>query len=165
MYEPILRALNERDVRCVVVGGVAVVLHGYARLTADLDLAVDLESDQARAAMEVLSSIGLTPTAPVDPIDFADPEIRALWVRDKGMKVFSMRDPGDPMRVVDVFVENPVAFEDLWARAVVMRLGETPVRVASIDDLVAMKRAVGRPQDMSDVEALEEIQRRGEHDG
>jgi hypothetical protein len=52
LFEPIIEQLNNNGVRYVVVGGVAVVLHGYARLTADLDLAVDLSTEEARKAID-----------------------------------------------------------------------------------------------------------------
>lgn len=48
IFEPILARLNEQGGRYVVGGGLAVVLHGHARLTVDLDLVVDLASDEAR---------------------------------------------------------------------------------------------------------------------
>jgi predicted nucleotidyltransferase len=162
LFEPIIERLNNSDVRYVVVGGVAVVLHGYARLTADLDLAVDLSTLEARKAIEALLSLGFRPTAPVDPHGFADPRVRAQWISEKQMKVFSMRDPENPMRIVDLFAENPVDFEELWVRSELVRLADSTVRVASIPDLIAMKRLAGRQQDFQDIEALEEILRRRE---
>jgi hypothetical protein len=83
LFEPIIDAMNRADVRYVVVGGVAVVLHGYARLTADLDLAVDLAPVEAAKAIDVLVDLGLVPTVPVDPSGFADPLVRAAWVSEK----------------------------------------------------------------------------------
>ncbi|MCA1845773.1 MAG: type II toxin-antitoxin system VapC family toxin [Actinomycetota bacterium] len=68
-FEDTIAALNRSDVRYVVVGGLAVVLHGHVRLTVDLDLAVDLEPREARRAVDVLTAIGLTPAAPVDLLD------------------------------------------------------------------------------------------------
>ena len=59
LYEPPFRALNASGTRYVVVGGVATVLHGYARLTADIDLIVDLE--ESAAAMRALAGLGLRP--------------------------------------------------------------------------------------------------------
>lgn len=47
-FERIFQLLNEHEVHYVVIGGVAVVLHGYPRLTADLDLIIDLDSSNAR---------------------------------------------------------------------------------------------------------------------
>jgi hypothetical protein len=76
------------------------------------------------------------------------------------MQVFSWYDPKNPMREVDVFVSHPIPFEDLWARSILFPLGALLVRVASIADLVQLKRLAGRPQDLTDIEALEEIERR-----
>jgi hypothetical protein len=61
------------------------------------------------------------------------------------------------MREVDLFVEHPIPFEALWGRAEIITLESTAVRIASIEDLVAMKRIAGRPQDLIDIEALEAI--------
>ena len=61
LYEPLFRALNASGTRYVVVGGVATVLHGYARLTADIDLIVDLEESVAARAMRALAGLGLRP--------------------------------------------------------------------------------------------------------
>lgn len=159
LFEPIFVALSQRGGRYVVVGGVAVVLHGHVRLTADLDLVVDLDPEAARQTMEALGSLGLVPRAPVPAVQFADPSHRQEWARSKGMTVFSLYDPTNPLLTVDLFVESPLPFEELWGRAEVMTLGGVEVRVAAIADLVRMKEAVARPRDLEDVERLREIER------
>jgi predicted nucleotidyltransferase len=160
IFEPVIDALARAGVRYVIVGGVAVVLHGYARLTADLDVAVDLAPAEAAKAIRALTEAGLRPVATVDPQDFADPDIRARWVEERNMKVFSLRDAGNPMVVVDLFVTNPIEFATLWERSEEAELYGHEVRIASVPDLIAMKRLAGRPQDESDIDALEEILRR-----
>ena len=85
--------------------------------------------------------------------------IREAWIRDRGMQVFSMVDPSDPMRVVDLFVSHPIPFEELWSRSEEIHLTGTTVRVASIPDLIRMKRQAGRPEDRTDIEHLEAILR------
>jgi hypothetical protein len=159
LLEPIFDALGRARARYVVVGGLAVVLHGVPRLTADVDLAVDLAPDEARRAIGALVGLGFRARPPVEPYAFADAAVRNEWIREKGMRVFSMWDPAQPLREVDLFVEHPVEFEGLWTRAEVMSLGATGVRVASIPDLIALKRIAGRPQDVADIEALEAIAR------
>lgn len=157
VFEPMLAALAGSGARFVVVGGVAAVLHGHARFTADLDVAVDLTADNPARAVQALTALGLVPALPVDAGDFADPGIRARWVGERNLTVFSLVDRDDPFRRVDLFAEDPIPFEDLWDRAEEVVLGSISVRVAAIDDLIAMKRSAGRPQDLADVEALERI--------
>jgi hypothetical protein len=163
VFEPLFAALNVAGVRYVVVGGLAVVLHGHARMTVDVDLVVDLDDEQARRAIDALVGLGLRPRVPVDPKHFANPVMRERWIRDQRMQVFSMHDPSNPLRAVDLFVNHPVRFEDLWSRSIQMHLQDTSVRVASIPDLIRMKRLAGRPQDLLDIEQLEAIREaRGE---
>lgn len=157
LIEPILGALEAGNVRYVVVGGLATVLHGYPRLTVDIDLIVDLAPEEARKAIDVLVGLGLVPRVPVEASDFADGSTRESWIRDKNMRVFTMLDANNPMRQVDLFVESPIPFDQLWKRSEVLALRGTNVRVAAIEDIIAMKKLAGRPQDFADIEALEAI--------
>jgi hypothetical protein len=162
IFEPIFRALNESGARYVVVGGVAGVLHGHARLTADIDVIVDVAPAPARAAINALARLGFRPRAPVPIEAFVDPEVRATWIRDKAMIVFSLWDPTNPMREIDLFLEPPLPFDELWGRSLEVTLDDSTVRVVSLDDLIALKRLAGRPQDLQDIEALEQIRDREE---
>lgn len=144
----------------MVVGGVATLLHGYARLTADVDLAVDLAPQEALKMIRALASKGFRPQAPVSAELFADPVVREEWLQKKHMRAFSLVDPSNPMRVVDLLLKPEVPFDELLARSQKALVGDTPVRVASLDDLITLKRHAGRPQDMADIEALEAICRR-----
>ena len=157
LFEPLFAALNEAEVRYVVVGGLAAVLHGHARLTADVDLVVDLEPDEARKALQVLATLGFQPRLPVAATDFANPDTRRRWIDEKGMRVFSLVDPDNPMRAVDLFAEHVLDFEHLWQRSEEIALRDTRVRVASIPDLIELKRRAGRHKDLTDIEALKEI--------
>lgn len=160
VIEPVFEALNDAGSRYVVVGGLAAVLHGYARLTADIDLAVDLSATEAAKTAQALSAIGLVPRAPVELRDLASEDKRAAWSTEHHALVLSLWDPHNPMRAVDVFIQHPLPFEGLYARAELKLLHRTHVRVASLDDLIALKRLAGRPHDLQDIEALTEIKRR-----
>lgn len=159
-YEPILARLNEQGGRYVVVGGLAVVLHGHARLTVDLDLVVDLAPEAARRTISALLGLGFRPLAPVEALDFADAARRLEWVEKKGMRVFSLYEPESPLSTVDLFVESPIDFEELYRKAELIPIGTTVVRVVSIPHLIQMKQAAGREQDRADLRVLEEIEKR-----
>jgi hypothetical protein len=164
IFEPIFKALDTAGVRYVAVGGVAVVLHGHPRLTTALDLAVDLAPQAAAAAVEALVGIGFRPRLPLDPAGFSDPEVRNSWIAEKGMTVFSMWDPSDPMRSVDLFVAEPIAFEELWEHSELVDLEDIQARIASIPDLIRLKKISGRPLDIDDIEALTTILSQREHE-
>ena len=153
----IFTALNHAGVDYVVVGGLAVILHGYLRATADLDLAVGLSPDIARRTMQALTAIGLRPRLPLAIEDFADVEKRREWLHERNMLVFPLWDPGNPLRSVDVFIDEPVAFAELLRDAVAKDLGGTVVRIAGIDHLIVMKQAAGRARDLDDIDKLRQI--------
>ena len=134
--------------------GLALVLQGLDRLTADVDLVIDLSTESARAAVEALTAAGYRPLAPVDPIALADPLQRREWQSVRNMQVFSFWDSTNTRPTVDVMLESPVPFEDLWAAASVMNIAGHEVRVASIEHLILMKTAAGRAQDLADVARL-----------
>lgn len=157
-YREVFAALSAAEVPYVVVGGAAVVLQGHARMTVDLDLVVDLGPDSVRAVLTALLGLGMRPRLPVDPYDFADPEIREQWRTQRNVMVFSMYDPDDPLREVDLFAQSPLPFADLVAQATTVDVDGVLVPVASVRHLIAMKRAVGRPRDLEDVAALERLQ-------
>jgi predicted nucleotidyltransferase len=156
-FEPIFKALNATGVRYVVVGGVAVNLHGHQRFTKDVDVVIELVPEHTARALEGLRALGYEPRIPVRLEDFGDPVIRERWIREKGMVVFQMYN--DRLRMtVDIFVQYPMDFETLWSAAVEAQLEHARVRVAALDHLIQMKQTVGRPQDVADVAVLTEIQ-------
>jgi predicted nucleotidyltransferase len=160
MFEEFLADLDRAGVRFVVVGGLAVVIQGYARLTADVDLVIDLDAANVRCTIDALLARGLRPVLPVNAADFADEAIRRDWIETKNLEVFSMRDPRNPLLVVDLFAREPIPFEELWSRADTVAIGGRTIRVASIEHLIRMKRLAGRAQDAIDIQRLEEISRR-----
>lgn len=155
----ILSTLADSKARYLIVGGVAVVLHGYPRFTADLDLVVDLEPENVRTVIAALSKLGYRPRAPVQAQEFADAETRRGWVEDKGLVVFSFFSPQLPATEIDVFVEEPFPFDEAYARATHADLGFATVTVACIADLIGLKERSARTKDLVDIEALREIER------
>lgn len=155
-FDAIFTAMQATGVRYVVVGGVAVNLHGYQRFTKDVDLVIELIPDQARKALEALQAIGYRPNVPVKLADFADPEIRESWIRDKGMLVLQLFS--DKSRItIDILTKCPIDFETLWIHGTTIELPGSALRIASIDHLIRMKREAGRAQDLADIEKLEKL--------
>lgn len=158
--ESIVTALNAAKVRFLVVGGLAVAAHGYLRFTADVDLVLDPDPGTLKRAIEALATLGYRPRAPVAFEEFADPARRRAWQEEKGMTVFSLQSPSHSLTELDLFLEPPFDFERAYADAIRQGVGAGEVATfVSRSDLIAMKRAAGRPQDRIDVDELERGER------
>ena len=155
----ILIPLHDHHVDFVIVGGVAAALHGGSRVTFDLDIVPSLAPPSWESAVDLLWSLGARPRIPETLERIRDVEHVREWRREKGMLALNFRAP-DGSIDVDLLVGESDRFDALRLRAVRVALGERTFFVASIDDLIVMKRRAGRPQDLLDIAALEDIQRR-----
>ncbi len=158
-YEDVINGLNEGGVRYLVVGGVALVLHGIVRLTVDFDLMLDLSPVNVEKFVSLVDRLGYKPKVPVSSKDFIDPVKRRQWINEKNMKVFSFYNPKKQFEIVDVFAENPIDFNKAYENRVEVDAEDFKIPLVSVDDLKKLKRLSGRPQDIADIEALDDLSR------
>jgi hypothetical protein len=154
---PVFRALRSADVEYLVVGGVAVVLHGHLRVTGDLDLVIHLTEENSRRTIQALTGLGYQPRIPVPAAAFSDERTRASWIEEKNMLVFTLWSPSGDGLQIDIFAKEPFDFASAYARAEMVEIEDAVIAVASIIDLIAMKRIAGRAKDVDDIAALERI--------
>lgn len=156
-YEEIFRGLNKEKVKYVVAGGIAVNLHGIPRVTGDLDILIGLDEKNVAEFFKVMKKLGYKPKAPVKIEDFGVRKNREKWIRDKGMKVFSLWNKEMPYKIIDVFVENPIDFKKLYRDRIDIKAGNFRIPVVSIDHLIKLKSMAKRKQDISDIESLKRL--------
>ena len=136
----VFSSLHAHDVRYVVIGGIAAVLHGVPRATFDLDILIDATEENATRLLSALRAAGFGTADMVD--------VPALLANE--ITVFS-----DRVRI-DVQTSTPgLEFQDAWKHREVMAFGGQDFFVVSRGDLIAAKRASGRPRDLEDVRILE----------
>ncbi len=158
--EEIVKALNDASVRYLIAGGLAVVAHGHLRFTADVDLILDLDEDNARRALSALSGLGYRPRAPVALEEFADPKARSQWIREEGLTVFSLCSPQHSATEIDLFVESPLDFDRAYHAALRLEVAAgVSATFLGFEDLIALKKKAGRPQDLADIERLQASKR------
>jgi hypothetical protein len=145
-------ALRSRRTPYAVVGGYAVALHGAVRGTVDIDLVLKLSERYFLAAERALSSIGLQPRLPVSAVEVF--RFRREYIENRNLTAWTFVNPSAPSEIVDVILTHDLA----KMKIVRKRIRGTTVRLASIDDLIAMKKQSGRPQDVEDIKALERLQ-------
>lgn len=150
----LLALLHEREIRFVVIGGVAVAAHGYVRGTADLDLVPDPDPENLKRVTEVLNE--LEATLPTAKDRRFDPTSDAGVIRRGGNVTADTTFGG--LDVVQRAKGVP-SYLQLAADAVETELLGIPVRVCSLARLREMKEAQGRPEDKADLANLPEDER------
>lgn len=146
IYGEVFKMLEQRKIRYVVAGGVAVVLHGVPRATMDLDLIVHLDRENMSKFIQGMTQLGFLPKVPVNPEELADPQKRQTWMREKEI-----------MSLVDVFIQEPIAFAELENEKVIVTIEKVPISIVSKRHLKQLKKVAGREQDLADVQTLQEL--------
>jgi hypothetical protein len=152
----LIATLARHRVEYLVIGGVATQVHGHRRTTMDLDLTPDPRSDNLRRLGAALTELDARP-------------------RDMGAEGTEI-PAGDPQRLAVAAIVPPLLtrhgrlhilkepkgareFAEMRERALVVDLDGNEVAIVSLDDLIRMKRAAGRPRDLDDIAALTEVER------
>lgn len=104
-----------------------------------------------------MKDLGLTPRVPVKPEALADRKQRKNWIKEKGAAVFSFINPNNPFETVDIFIEEPVPFKDLWKRRHEKVLFGYNIKVLGKKDLIKLKKKAGRAKDIFDIQELQKI--------
>lgn len=149
----ILRRLVEAGVDFVVIGGIAVVASGYGRATRDLDIAFAGDGANLEALSRVLQQLDAKLRGVDEDLPFVA-DARTL----AGIQLLTL-DTKLGWLDVHRLVPGVSSYERLRSRSQRVDIGGFPVLIAGVEDLIKMKTAAGRPQDLIDVEALEAIKR------
>jgi len=158
-YLDLFNALQIERVEYVVVGGLAVNLHGVERATMDVDLVLAMDEANLRRFLGAANRMQLAPTLPVSLDQLCDARQLDEWVRDKRLIAFALHAPVPNTPTVDIIVRPAVPFPDMHTRRIEKDIGGVRLKLACIDDIIAMKSGTGRKKDASDIEALKLVQR------
>ena len=154
-FDAIVIALNQAEVPFIVVGGIAVVEHGYGRNTYDVDLVIHLVPEPVVRAFAALAAIGYHPRVPITAEEFAQPEARLRLINEKQMKVLNFWADNRRETPLDIFVREPFDFAVEFARAERREIlpGQW-VRIVALPTLFEMKKAANRLKDLADIDEL-----------
>jgi hypothetical protein len=156
-YLELFSALDRHKVDYLLIGGLAVSLHGVERATMDVDITVAMNPANLTALIDTAKELKLTPVLPVPLESLGNIGLLRDWHAQRHLVVFALRTPELAGVTIDVLLFPPVDFSGMLARAVEFDVAGTAIRVVSIDDLIALKSAVGRPIDLSDIEHLQRV--------
>ena len=91
-YLEFFKALEKESVRYLVVGGVAVNLHGAERMTSDVDLMLALDAENLNRFLIAVRPFGFKPIIPASLEQLLDPQTLDGWIREKNMLAFALAE-------------------------------------------------------------------------
>lgn len=144
-YFDMFKTLNTAGVRYLVIGGYAFGFHVEPRTTKDLDIWVDPSPENVLLLYKALAEFG-APLAGVSAEDFCNPDL-----------IYQIGVP--PNRIDIIMGLENITFDEAWKNRYEATYADEKVNVVSRDDLIKIKRAAGRPQDLEDVRGLESSQK------
>lgn len=136
--EDLLKSLKGHKVRFVIIGATAFPVHGYSRATLDIDIFIKPERSNAEKTLSALNDFGY---------DVSDVAVDELLSKKILIRQYLVETDIHP------YVKG-VSFEEIWKNKVKAKFGETFAWFASLDDLIKMKKAAGRPKDIEDLKYL-----------
>ena len=140
-FKEFIESLNDNGVRYLVVGGYAVALHGYPRYTKDIDIWVEMTSENASNILKALEQFGFGSLG-VNAADFTVPD--------------QMLQLGYPPGRIDLLTTLPgVEFSECYASRTTVEVDGVSVDFIDLENLKKNKKATGRHQDLADLENLE----------
>lgn len=142
-YLNFVHLLNEAGVEYVVLGGHAVIAHGYLRTTGDIDIFIGSTEDNAKRIIVALEQLGYTN----DEFEISDFTERPSYISISRYDGY-----------IDVMNETlDIEFDDCYARRLILDVHGIKVNFINIIDLIQNKKAIGRPKDLDDLANLTAI--------
>jgi len=142
--EKLLKLLKENRAKFVIIGASAFPVHGYSRATLDIDIFINPDETNAKRIWKALSQFGY---------DLTDLTVDELLTKKVLIRQYRVETDIHP-------IVKGITFEKVWKNKVKAKFGKTFVWFASLDDLIKMKKAASRPQDVEDLKYLLQLKKR-----
>src|SRR3989338_5156100 len=152
IYSEVFKKFNQLKIKYIVVGGVAVVLHGYVRYTADLDIIVDPSPENIDKLFSALHELNYLPRVPVTAEEFKQEKKRREWIEQKNMKAFSFFHRKDPLKMFYILVGELPKYKKF--KRVIYEADGIAIPTASISDIKRLKLKADRLKDREDIRQL-----------
>lgn len=156
-YVQLFKILSSQQIRYMVCGGLAVNIYGIPRMTADIDLILDFEKENVSKFSICVKTLSYVSGVPVELNLLSDSALRQAMLQEKNMVAYSFYNTKSNHMTLDVLLNVPLSFEEMWAAKEVRNLKDTNVNIVSIEHLIELKKFANRKQDQDDVILLSKL--------
>jgi len=151
------KSFFDHNVRYLLCGGLAINMYGIPRATADMDIILDLDESNIRNFLKSVEAFGYQSALPISILELVNEANRSKIKEEKGLVAFSFFSTIFSMITLDVLVDVPLNFEELWKNKSERKTRDTTIFLVSVEDLVVLKQHSNRLQDKLDIDSLKKI--------
>ena len=153
--------LNSYQVRYLVCGGLAVNIYGIPRMTADIDLLLDFDETNIINFENATKHLLFQSVIPISINSFVKKEERLKIIKEKNLIAYSYFNSLAGYMNLDVLLDTPIEFNELWKNKTERKLGETMIYLVSVENLIDLKKYANRIQDQKDILLLSKLIKNG----
>jgi len=153
--------LHKQQIRYLICGGLAVNIYGVPRMTADIDILLDFEEDNVQKFENVMKILSYFSSVSLSLKILIDKKEHEKIINEKNMITCSFFNSRAGVMALDVLVDVPVLFDELWKEREVRRLNSTEINLVSVEHLIALKKYSNRKQDNDDILLLSKLLKNG----
>lgn len=136
---------------------VSVNIYGIPRMTADIDVLLDFETENIKRFEICMMNALYKSSLPISLNLLSDKNERIKLITEKNLIVFSYHNTKANTMSMDVLIDIPLTFEELWTRKNVRVNNQIPINLVSLDDLIALKKYSNLKQDQEDIYLLSQL--------
>ena len=156
-YFQLFKKLSQQQVRYLICGGLAVNIYGIPRMTADIDLLLDFTDENIDKFETAIKILMYQSTIPISIKTLVNKEERQKAINDKNLIAYSYFNSRSNYMNLDVLMDVPIAFEELWNMKEERIIDGVSVNLVSVEHLILMKQYANRKQDIDDVILLSKL--------
>lgn len=156
-YLRLFKTLNQYKVKYLICGGMAVNIYGIPRMTADIDILLEFEEDNLSNFENAIKHLLYQNSIPISIKNFINKEERQKAIKEKNLIAYSYYSSNSGFVTLDVLLDTPIEFNELWKNRSERNLGDLSVYIVSIEDLISLKKYANRIQDQTDVLLLSKL--------
>jgi hypothetical protein len=159
-YNELFESLFENGVRYLICGGLAVNIYGIPRMTADIDLILDLEKKNISNFLACIDKLSYHALLPIRLFEFESAEIRQKYKTENNLIAYSFFNNRNDVMSLDVLLDCPLSFDVLWENKETRAIEKFDVFLVSVEHLIDLKSYSNRAQDKSDIILLSKLLRK-----
>ena len=156
-YIKLFKVLNEYNVKYLICGGLAVNIYGIPRMTADIDILLDFNEENIKNFENALKLLLYKNAVPLSLNNFINKKEREKVIKEKNLIAYSYYNSNSGFMSLDVLLDVPVEFDELWNHKTVKESDDTHMNLVSVEDLIKLKEYSNRLQDQNDVLLLSKL--------